>query len=101
MEIYLLVLFFVIVISFITGSIIYIYNNIVLKKHIKNYDYNNVLSKTIRLDALDSFGFLLNSNHNRSVEINFEPVAPKPVNNPPVPIPIIQEDHIEEDNEVI
>ena len=47
MEIYLLVLFCVIVISFITGSILFIYNNIVLKNHVKNYDYNQVLNKTI------------------------------------------------------
>ena len=97
MEIYLLVLFCVIVISFITGSILFIYNNIVLKNHVKNYDYNQVLNKTIRLDALDNFGFILNNNHNKSVEISLEPVNSKPVNNPPVPIPIIQEDSQEKD----
>lgn len=101
MEIYLLVLFCVIVISFITGSILFIYNNIVLKNHVKNYDYNQVLNKTIRLDALDNFGFILNNNHNKSVEISLEPVNSKPVNNPPVPIPIIQEDSQEKDLTVI
>ena len=57
MEIYLTVLLFVIIVSFITGSIIYIYNNVVLKKHVKNYSYDQVMNKTIRLDALDNFGF--------------------------------------------
>jgi hypothetical protein len=101
MEIYLLVLFFVIVISFITGSILYIYNNVVLKRHVKNYDYSNVLNKTIRLDALDNFGFLLNSNHNKSVEINLEPVSKPIENNPPVPIPVVCEDKLEKDLEII
>lgn len=97
MEIYLFVLFFVIVVSFITGSILYVYNNIVLKNHVKNYNYDNVLNKTIRLDALDNLGFILNNNHNKSVEINLEPVMNKPVNNPPIPIPIVCEDNPEKD----
>ncbi len=97
MEIYLTVLLFVIIVSFITGSIIYIYNNVVLKKHVKNYSYDQVMNKTIRLDALDNFGFLLNNNHNKSVEINLEPVNTPVVNNPPVPIPIVCEDNPEKD----
>lgn len=102
MEIYLLVLFFVIVISFITGLILYIYNNIVLKNHVKNYNANDVLNKTIRLDAINNFGFLIKSNHNKSVEINFEPVIEEAkTNNPPVPMPIISEDKNEQDMEII
>ena len=101
MEIYLLVLFFVIVISFITGLILFIYNTIILKRRVKNYDNNVNLSKTIRLDAISNFGFLLNSNRNKSFEINIEPVNNTVVNNPPVPIPVINEDKKEQDYELL
>ena len=102
MELYLIVLFFVIVISFITGFILYIYNNIVLKYHVKKVNDNVNMGKTIRLDAINNFGFLLNANHNQSVEINFEPViSKKNDNNPPIPMPIINEDSIEQDFDVL
>ena len=100
MEIYLLVMFFVIVISFVTGTILSIYNNIYLKNHIKNRNQEAVLNKTIRLDALDSFCFLLNNNQNRSVEISLEPVKKDEniVNNPPIPMPVV---NIDEDIDII
>ena len=102
MEVYLLVLFTVIVISFITGVIIEIHNRIIIKKRIKNIN-NDVLGKTIRLDVVENFGLMLKNNNNRSFELQIEPVNKKPEkeDDPLKTLPIVTEELVEETIEII
>ncbi len=99
MEIYLLVLFVVIIISFVTGIFLTIYDKINLHNHIKNYNYEPSLSRTLRIDALDSFGVMLSNNKNSSVEISLEPVQ-KVDNKPPIPMPVVETENKNEGPEI-
>ena len=56
MEIYLLVLLIVIIVSFVTGIFLSIYNKIIMKKHIKESNIEAIMSKTIRIDSVDNLG---------------------------------------------
>ena len=58
MEIYLLVLLIVIIVSFVTGIFLSIYNKIIMKKHIKESKIETIMSKTIRIDSVDNLGYL-------------------------------------------
>ena len=100
MEIYLLVLFVVIIISFVTGIFLTIYDKINLRNHIKNYNYEASLSRTLRIDALDSFGLMLTNNKNSSVEISLEPVQ-NVENKPPIPMPVVEAEQSDKGIEII
>ena len=93
MEIYLLVLLIVIIVSFVTGVFLSIYNKIVMKKHIKESNVEAIMSKTIRIDSVDNLGSLIGPYKNKGVEVKIE-TQNQVVNEPPIPIPIVNIDSL-------
>ena len=93
MEIYLLVLLIVIIVSFVTGIFLSIYNKIIMKKHIKESKIETIMSKTIRIDSVDNLGYLIGTNKNKSEEVKIE-AKQQIVNEPPIPIPVVKIDSL-------
>lgn len=93
MEIYLLVLLIVIIVSFVTGVFLSIYNKIIMKKHIKESKIEAIMSKTIRIDSVDNLGYLIGTNKNKSEEVKIE-AKQQIVNEPPIPIPVVKIDSL-------
>lgn len=100
MEIYLLVLLIVIIISFVTGIFLSIYNKIVIKKHIKESNIDEIMSKTIRIDSVDNLGHLIGPIQNKSVDIKIVEDQNKVVNDPPIPIPIVKIESLGNDENI-
>ena len=96
MEIYLLVLLIVIIVSFVTGIFLSIYNKIVMKKHIKESNIEAIMSKTIRIDSVNNLGYLIGPNKNKQAEVKIE-AKQQVINEPPIPIPVVKIESLDKD----